>query len=96
MNEDNQSEKDHDIIIELRTTLKGIQATLERIEGGFTQRISVLENCKADKKDVEELYKRLSMVEGYKNIYVTMTAIAGVIGVALMGLIVTHILQTPK
>lgn len=60
---------DHDLLIELRTEMRGIRADIKDIKEGTTARLAALENGKQDKGEADktqnDFEKRLRFVERY-------------------------------
>lgn len=60
---------DHDLLIELRTEMRGMRADIKDIKEGTTARLTALENNKMDKTDSdkvsEDFETRLRFIERY-------------------------------
>jgi hypothetical protein len=92
---------DHDLLIELRTEMQGIRKDIKDLKDGTTERITKLENDKADKKDFEELYtkvntdgeNRIRALEASKSLYMTSMLIYTAVGVTMIGLIIYHMFK---
>jgi len=52
---------DHDVLIELRTEMRGVRADIKDIKEDTAHRVSLLEDNKIDKREVEKM-----LVEGNK------------------------------
>jgi hypothetical protein len=51
---------DHDLLIELRTEMRGLRQDLKTLSDGVSTRVTNLENTKLDKVDAKEEFKRMS------------------------------------
>ena len=92
---------DHDLLIELRTEMQGIRKDIKDLKDGTTERISKLENDKANKKDFEELYtkvntdveNRIRALEAAKSFYLTSMVIYTAVGLTMTSLILYHMFK---
>ena len=51
---------DHDLLIELRTEMRGLRQDLKTLSDGVSTRVTNLENTKLDKMDAKEEFKRIA------------------------------------
>lgn len=51
---------DHDLLIELRTEMRGLRQDLKALSDGVSTRVTNLENTKLDKVDAKEEFSRLA------------------------------------
>jgi hypothetical protein len=56
----NPNKEDHDLLVELRTEMRGVRSDIKDLKEGTTARIQTLERDKADRKEVEELQKHVN------------------------------------
>jgi len=92
---------DHDLLIELRTEVANIRNDIRELKDNTTSRVIQLERDKADRKEVEELQKkvnedidiRVRTLESSKGLYFNTMIIGSTIMAAMTTLIIYHILQ---
>ena len=58
--------KDHDILIEIKTKVEMLVATVENMRNDLHSRVACLENNKVDKEEMKSIWKKLNSLENYK------------------------------
>jgi hypothetical protein len=73
--------EDHDLLIELRTTMEYVRSDIRDLSNGVTEKISELQKNKVDRKDFEELKTEIhttredrvkKLEDGYANVVIIM------------------------
>jgi len=100
MNENTQiSNRDHDLLIELRTEMQNVRKDIKELNDGTAGKIKSLETDKAERKDLDilstkintDIEGRLRILEAAKSFYLTSMLIYTAVGVTMIGLITYHI-----
>jgi hypothetical protein len=94
-------QKDHDLMIELRTEMRAVRDDIKELKDGTLSRLRSLEQEKADRKEIEvlqgkvskEMEARLRKVEAATAKYFITLSLYGAAAVTMIGLIIYHILQ---
>ena len=73
--------KDHDILIEIKTKVEMLVTTVENMRNDLHSRVACLENNKVDKEEMKSIWKKLNSLENYKYYMIGM-------GTAILSLIV--------
>ena len=60
-----QNMDDHDLLIELRTEMRGVREDIQNLTNGTTTRLSSLENDHVSRKERDDLENRMRFVEKY-------------------------------
>ncbi len=58
--------KDHDILIEIKTKVEMLVTTVENMRNDLHSRVACLENNKVDKEEMKSIWKKLNSLENYK------------------------------
>ena len=58
--------KDHDILIEIKTKVEMLVTTVENMRNDLHSRVACLENNKVDKAEMKSIWKKLNSLENYK------------------------------
>ena len=58
--------KDHDILIEIKTKVEMLVTTVENMRNDLHSRVACLENNKVDKDEMKSIWKKLNSLENYK------------------------------
>ena len=98
--EDESKISDHDLLIELRVTMKAVRDDIKELKSGTSTRIDTLETDKADRKEIDalqsvinnEIKKRLEEVEQDVNLNGNLFKAVLALGALILGLLCWHIL----
>lgn len=58
--------KDHDILIEIKTKVEMLVTTVENMRNDLHSRVACLENNKVDKEEMKSIWKKINSLENYK------------------------------
>ena len=98
--EDESKITDHDLLIELRVTMKAVRDDIRELKSGTSTRIDSLETDKADRKEVdviqkvinEDIKKRLDSAEQGMTLNGKLFRGVLALGALILGLLCWHIL----
>ena len=101
LNNVNWGQKEHDLLVVLDQKVSDLQIAVKNLSDGSVSKISLLEKDKADRKDVENIQKkinddietRIRALENSKSNYLVMSIIYAGIGATMIGLIFWHMFQ---
>jgi hypothetical protein len=83
-----QSTQDHDLLIELRTEMRGVREDIQKLTDGTAKRLADLEGDHVTREEKGDLETRLRFVEKY---VWGAIAIIGLLNLIGFGYIITHL-----
>lgn len=88
-----QQNTDHDLLIELRTEMRGVRDDIQKLTDGTAQRLNTLENDHVSRKEYEDHETRIRFIEKYVWGAVAVIGILNFIGLGGIILLATKLLN---